>query len=473
MRQIQGMFFPTAMGLALLLGGASEADASNGTIKGTLRFHNKNGSYCPTGATCTGSTYKQTSYNVLVGIPEVEVQVIRASDGVAIGTGSTDSGGNYQIAWTSGAGTSDVPAKLRVRWKHKNGRFQFHKLGNTPHSLLQLDRAVTLTHGTTAGAPQQGSLTYGNSATPEPMANLYWAAWKMNAKLQSSSRMVSFFTSLDILAFEASPSGTVKTNANCAKNSCAIPARYSDPPERPAWAEKSLTLVLDGHGATPYTPMKLMHEMGHMADFISGPVGNSVRGLRRETSYCYGESGSCPWTMTSTEYLPSALTEGLASFLAMTAFYDGSGSVAYHCNANGNVSHLSHCYPPDTSFAVMSMEAKATCASPMARRPYNAMRFFWDIYDTPADGTDATDLDIGEIFDSLAAWPCTGYPACYGAGQLHDQFSSVSASLYLTAPNASQLDEGNATRFRDNMLNNYSGHDNVTGAYNQNCMGNP
>lgn len=369
-------------------------------------------------------------------------------------------------------GTSNVPAKVRVVWKHKYGRFEFHKLGSTPHSPINAgDAPVTLTHGTTIAVPQVSSWVYGTAVMPDPMANLHWAAWRMVLKLQSSARMASYFTHVEILGFEAPPDGVVQTNVNCAKNSCAFPYLYSDAPERPLFAEKRLTLVLDGYGATPYTPMKIMHEMGHLADFISGPLVGAVRGLRRETSYCYG--GSCGWTMTSTEHLPTALTEGLASFLAMTAFYDGSGSVAYHCDANGNVAHLAHCYPPDTAFAAMSMELKATCASPMARRPYNSMRFFWDIYDSPADGTDATDLNIANIFDSLAAWPCAGYPACYGAGQLHDQFSSVSASLAVPTPNAAQLDEGNATRFRDNMLNNYSGHYDVTGAYNQNCMGYP
>jgi hypothetical protein len=473
MRQISLKFLSAAMSLAVLLGGASEADASTGTVSGTLWFYNKNGSFCPTNASCTGATYKQSSYNTYIALPEVTVQIIRAANGAVIGTGSTNSAGNYQITWNSAADPGNLSAKLRVVWKHKTGRFEFHTLGNTPHLPVPgFDITLPLTAGTTVGAPQIKNWNIGSAAMPEKMSNLHWAAWRMFGKMLESTRMLQNLVNVDILAFEAPSNGPVTTSVTCAKSSCAYIARFSDAPERPAWAEKRLTLVLDGFGSTPYTPMKIMHELGHLADFSAGPGTASFHGVRRETGYDY--LGSSSWSMTSTEYAPTALTEGFASFLAMSAFYDGSGTVAYHCMGNGVVANQEHCYPPDSAWGSMAiaMEAKATCSSPKGRHPYNVMRYFWDIYDTHVDGTDASDLTLTNILESLAYWPCSPFPGCYGPNQLHDQFHNISNSLLTTTVNPNALDENGAWDYMNNMLNNYPPAYNVSGAYTQNCMGN-
>ena len=178
MRQISLKFLSASMSLAVLLGGASEADASTGTVSGTLWFYNKNGSFCPTNASsCTGVTYKQNSYNAFIALPEVNLQIIRTANGAVIGTGSTNSAGNYQITWNSAADPGNVSAKLRVVWKHKYGRFEFHTLGNTPHLPVPgYDITLPLTAGTTVGAPQVKNWTMGSAAMPEPMSNLHWAA---------------------------------------------------------------------------------------------------------------------------------------------------------------------------------------------------------------------------------------------------------------------------------------------------------
>ena len=99
------------------------------------------------------------------------------------------------------------------------------------------------------------------------------------------------------------------------------------------------------------------------------------------------------------------------------------------------------------------------------------MRYFWDIYDVQSDGMDTTNLTTRDILESLAVWPCAAYPACYAAGNLHDQFTSISADFSSSTVNSLQRDEGNGWRYRLNMLNNYTGNPDVQGAYYQNCLG--
>jgi hypothetical protein len=70
----------------------------------------------------------------------------------------------------------------------------------------------------------------------------------------------------------------------------------------------------------------------------------------------------------------------------------------------------------------------------------------------------------------MTPWPCTGYPACYGDGQLHDQFTLVAADIGSATTSASELDDGNGWHWRTNLQTN-TGND-VVGPFNQNCMSN-
>jgi hypothetical protein len=254
--------------IAFLMLFVGEVHASSGNIHGTLYFHNKNGNFCPTGEDCTGTKYPESLYDVLVPIPEAEVQILRASDDAVIGSGETDANGEYSIWWGSGSGTSAVTGKIRVRYRHADGRFFFHTL-STPHvEYAHRSGNITLPHGQFL----QQSWFWGTSASPSAVANAYWAAWKLwNGSLKSSSRMQAYFTDVDILAFESLTSPV--TDAPCNATSCAR-GWYRDESAasgRPWWAEQKLTVVLDGLPSTPFAPQeRTMHELGHIADFVAG-----------------------------------------------------------------------------------------------------------------------------------------------------------------------------------------------------------
>ncbi len=358
-------------------------------------------------------------------------------------------------------------------YKHKDSRFAFRQLSSgAPSQLINDTSSVVLYHG----GNTVSTWNFGSSGAPHTLMNLYWAAWKMWNKLKLSGRMTTYFTNVDLLAFEKT-AAPYYTTTNCATSSCALAAMKNltaiTSPQRPAYANQVPTIILDGNAATPYSPQtRVMHEMGHIADFLSGPNA----GLVRSTGYCYTGIGNCDWTYTSSEYRPTALTEGLATFLAVSAFHNDNTAETYVCTANGNAVAVAgtHCYPGGVTGAyTLEVRPAGACGMAEGRRALNAMRFFWDIYDVAADGTDATDKDFFNILDALSTWPCPAYPACYSAGQLHDQFTNVPSTLYSATPDSSpltELDQGNAWSFRNVMLNNYTPSTDVQGAYYQNCM---
>ena len=467
-------FVSSVLGASLFLI-TSQARASSGVISGTLQFYNKNGHYCPTGASCTQSLYKQAAYGTFTGFPEIEVILVNAAN-FQIASGSTDSAGNYKMSWAYGGGTGNVTgARLRVNFKQKHGRFVFHSLGGSHTTPMSSpSEPFTLVHGSTQLAPQVlATYKWGNAVTPHTTPNLYWAAWKMWESLKSSPRMVSYFTGLCILVGEKS-SGIPVTSTDCQASSCAH-GRFSkyNVGNLPSWAEKKPTIVIDGWPTTAFNPQsRVMHEMGHIADFLAGPSN----GLLRSTGYNYDALTPNTWDEYSLEWRPTALTEGLATFLAVQAFHTEYDPGPYVCTANGNSGEAGkrHCYPPGTVVDTDSIEDRlfgGSCVTKEGRRPISAMRYFWDIYDFSSDGTDATDLTTRDILESLAVWPCASYPACYLGGNLHDQFTSISSDFSSYTINNTQRDEGNGWRYTLNMLNNYTGNPDVQGAYYQNCLG--
>ncbi|UQA56925.1 hypothetical protein [Polyangium aurulentum] len=431
--------------LATLLAPAA-AMASSGVLTGTLYFWNKNGNYCPSTETCTGANYKESKYDTIVGIPEAKLQVIRASDNVVIGTTTLTTTGGYTVSWSS-AGTGNVTAYLRLIYEHKDGVFRMKTTSGSVYANLSAN--FTLTNATTAGSPQSFSWQWGTSASPITYANAYWAGWMTYQLLDNSNRMVNNFTDVDVYGFDNSAPCSGTSCADCG-TSCAR-GQYENAGANPAWAQQKKTVVLDANAA--YKPAeRMMHEFGHIADY-------AARKYRFGTGYGY--DGDTGWSSTSLEWRPSALHEGYATFVSMVSLYDDIATEPRTCLSS------SHCY---TSGHDVEESHQGSCTTEEGRMAISATRFFWDIIDTPNDGSDSLDHSFYVFPDSVAAWPCPNYPACYADGELHDQFSSVSSNLASTTVSPGEEDEGNAWDYRNNMLNNYSGAVDVQDQYFNNCM---
>jgi hypothetical protein len=431
---------------------AGSAEAASGFADGRIRFFNRNGGFCPAAQNCTGATYLQSSYNTYLGIPEAKVRLVRSSDGVTIGSGVTDANGNYVMSWSS-PGAGNISAQIRVIFEQKDTRFRFRTTGDAAATAISF--AFMLNNGTTSNSPQNVSWDWGTAGSPNAFANAYWAAWKLwNHRLKTSNRMLAGFDDLDIYGFSDTAPCSGGDCADCG-TSCA--SGFFELGGGPAWANANKTIVLDADAA--FNPQeRVMHEMGHIADYVSGDYRFSTG---------YGYNGGNSWSFTTAEYRPSALHEGLASFIGSSGFYHGQAENPRTCFGGEG----QHCYPGGTGGSQQAIETSndGSCAQLEGRFAISHTRFFWDIYDSIEDGRDEIDLAIHNIFDSIAATPCPNAPACYGAGEAHDPYSFVSGDL--AQRTVSCTDCGHAWDFRANMLNVYSGGFDVQDQYFNNCLG--
>lgn len=452
------------------------ATASSGYLRGTLRFHQKNGGYCATGATCTGARYPQTNWDVQVGIPEAIVR-LEKTDGSLIAATVTDSAGNYALAWSldtngpsAGLGTADVSASLELVYYHKDGAYQYRSFSMTgSHTQYVSTTPVTLENGKTQATPQTFHKVWGTSANPGQIANSYWAAYMVYAYVLDD---LARFTNVDIQAFEPTGPATPQCKSSCAYG---YPVNVSDPAGRLPFQDQRLTVVLDGNPATAYQPLdRTMHELGHIGDFVSMQGGHY-----RHTLYDYtGPANDPNWGYADQEYRPTALTEGFGSFAAMAALYTDGATDPRTCFTNGSssLSNERHCYATNSQ-AVFKVEEShlGSCATGEGRLPISALRFLWDVYDDVVDGNDDVDFSSTTILTTQTKFPCPSYPACYQDGQLHDSSSLVdSTSLGVTAgrtlsATASELDDGNAWHWRSALV--ASGGADSQNAFTQNCMG--
>lgn len=270
--------------------------------------------------------------------------------------------------------------------------------------------------------------------------------------------MLTYFTDVDILAFD--------TQGTTCSTSCAR-GWFKNMGNPPSYAEQKLTVILDGSAATPFSPQeRTMHELGHIADWLSAPN----QGIIRDPSGA-DYDGNNGWSYQTVEWRPKALKEGMATFIATTAFYDDFATDPRTCIADGNTAGQEDCF--DTSPTPFRLESSSygVCGSLEGRQPVSSMRYMWDIYDQINDGVDSIDLNLAQMFDSVAAYPCPAWPACYGSGEMHDQFTSVSADLSAVVDSVGEQDDANGWEYRNVMLNNYSGAFDVQDEYFNNCQG--
>lgn len=445
--------------LATYLSLPATAMAGGGFVAGQLTFTNRNGNFCPTVESCTGATYVQSQYNQETGIPEAMVMLFTAG-GTLLAQTSTNASGVYIMPWNTG-GTNNENAFLFIFYVQKNSRFDIRGVSNpAPTTPLSNFGSLVLTHGTTISTPQ----LYGGSVGVNQVANTYWAAWKEWQLLATSNRQLLYFTNVDILAFD-----TGNITGCHATGSCARPYFKNMSTGRPGWTSgQFMTIVLDGNAPTPFSPeTRVMHEMGHVADFVSAPSAGQGRVLQTG----YDRDGDSTWSWPSVEYTPTAMTEGFATFIANAAFYNGGMANPRVCEANGNgfPSQL-HCW---AGIFQESIEfGPGSCPSQEGRRALASMRFFRDVFDSTNDSNDTLSFAPFQMFDAVAAVSCPSYPACYGNGQLHDSWTSVDAQAnWDTAVRGagSERDKNGPDWFRNVMNSGWS--TNLNNIYNQNCMG--
>jgi len=346
--------------LSFLAAGMSNvATAASGYVSGRLLFYNNQGNYCRNdGRDCSGARYPQSQYRVNMPVRDVRVYVRRASDNVIIGQGVTNSSGYYRIAWYS-PGTSNISGKVTWHGQHKDGRFTVRTASGGTWTFWTYPRTL-YTNGATTSF---GWLVWGSSASPNSLANLYDGAVRMwRDALDYSNRMRTYFTNVQIRAYSTS-----------CPTSCANGA--------------DKRIIIDSSNSAYMPQGRVMHEMGHIADYVSKP---------RRVYVNYTRDGVNGWNFRSPEYASASFTEGLATFYGDVALYWYWNSQPLSCLSTGA------CSTSVNNNVERSTGLRSSCASGEERWALTVDRYLRDVYDSTNEWFDTNQEHYYNFFDVIS-----------------------------------------------------------------------
>ncbi|WP_437566176.1 hypothetical protein [Sorangium sp. So ce542] len=380
----------------LLLAWSEEASAASGVVKGKIQFWQKQGNYCPSFRDCTGSNYLEADYDTAQPVAQVQIQVVDASNlNNVLGQGTTDVNGNYQISWS----TASTPPSAKILWKarHKDSVFEVVSASSGGIYYFTSGGSFTLTSGTTSGSPQTlSTYTWGNSASPESLANLYDGAWRTwYYALRYSGLMTSRFTGVKVRAYDTS------CPTSCASGS-------------------TKTVTIDSATSAFQPQGRIMHELGHIASYLSKPFVATLAYNYPSTSCPAGST--CGWSLNSAEWQSSSFEEGIATFFGDVANYWFDAPVPTTC--------LSSSWCSTAAFNVeTSSGLNASCATDEERWAISVERFLWDVYDDQVDTNynDSVSISFSQFFSTL-----DGYASGFSNRQIDEAWSS---SSYTTIDN--------------------------------------
>jgi hypothetical protein len=357
---------------------------SSGTVVGRLQFWNKRGLFCPNTADCSGSLYPQYQFDTMLPLRETRVLVRRASDNSIIGSGTTDSNGNFTVSWSTPGTVSGVNAYLVWNAAHKDGRFMLTDPSGVRYNL-RTGNIAWLQSGVTTNIPWSVT-SWGSSAAPNDIANLYDGAWRSWQALRQSNRMLAYFTGLDIRAF------TVPSSCN---TSCAV------------GAENRVYIVAPNRAYSS----TVLHEMGHIASYKSSRDQN----FRSGVNYCWPNtepSGSevCDHSYETVEWDAAAFEEGVANFFATLSLFNSNARAPHICNisqASCQTANAGSAVEPSSGIPYTSASSyPKRCTEYEARQSISTTRYLWDAYDSQVDFPEEN-LQRGawEFFDTIHAFP--------------------------------------------------------------------
>lgn len=368
--------------------------AYEGWVNGVVYFVQRQGNYCPnqppTNRDCTGARYWQDDYLQYEPIHHT-ILYVRDQDKKIIGQGATDWDGNYNIKWRT---TSAMPTSAHLAWKyeHKDGRF----------SLRQPSGGGWVSQSGSFALRASNTVTYSPTFTAHGYTNVYDGAVKAwSWSLGTAGLMASRFNDVQIRVFY-DPLGS-----ECPLGFAHGPENYVCLPDNVAYKPQAC----------------VMHELGHMASYLSQPDMEHAG---------YGYDGDSTWYNTSEEWLSTRFEEGLASFFASAALYANNAAAPHFCNSD------SYCSGPN---AWLEANTQYKQGEARHRWPLSAMRGLWDVYDTNNESLDDKTCPVWYFITALNEFP-TGTTS-YCAGGVWD-----SSRTYFDEP-----DVRTGYHFRYHMLN--------------------
>lgn len=345
--------------------------ASYGLVVGNLGFYENEGNFCPTSRDCTGAKYLQEQYNTTQAIANVKVYVERVSDGEKIGQSTTDDSGLFGIFWYDPSTSGDTNAQIAWYGEQKDLRFRITASDGGswrwwwPVTLS--DRAVT----------NVGWGVWGWSGGAHALSNLYSGAQRMWANsLSQTNRMDAYFSGVEIRAFDETACSDTTKGTSC--------------------ANEPLNRITIGSENSAYKPQaRVQHEMGHIA---------SYRASRDQSRHSLGSSdynfgGSRGWAYDTAEYAEVQFEEGVATHLSTVALYYEDAVSPFTCD--------SEYYCPIGGILSFNLETSSgtNCGTNENRWPINAMRYFWDNYDSNTDYPgENLSRGVWEVVDTIDAF---------------------------------------------------------------------
>lgn len=364
-----------APALIAVLGSMPAAALCSGQATVKLRFFNHQGNFCPTISDptrdCSSTQYDESEFDVNENIANTKIYLVRTGTTSVIGSAVTDASGSATITWVDPICFGSMSATVNWRFEQADDRFAVKD--DTGATWSAGFGPFTLNNG---GNQNLGTWTRGNPTTPDPLSNVYGGASRMwDFALVDSARMRSFFTNVDILAFD--------TGSVC-PTSCA----------------SGKTVLLDPDAE--FRPQaRIMHEMGHVASTLAHPSQTYQYGgcYTFPSTSCSGGS----WTLTgsSAEWSAAAFEEGMATFAGDRAIYWQGNDDPRSCNST------SFCSDANNTTSV-EFTANAACTTGSTglttddRTAMNVNRFLRDLYDSNSDYTnDSVASSYASIYDSL------------------------------------------------------------------------
>lgn len=387
---------------------AAPPPTESGWVTGSWTFWNKNGNYCPAGRNCTGAVYLESAYDSEWPLPNIQVFVENDSVGT-IGTGFTDSFGQFTIQWSVGG---VLPNKSQtyvwVRPYHRDGRFFINTAdGSFPWAGSEFFTAQV---GTTQASPQPvGPYGIGNSASPNNFFNAYWAAelsWRR--RLATSGWFLGRLANTEIRGFaDIMPGFLGDCSTSCAGGN---------------------TVQLDDNaGFSPQS--RMMHEYGHVA------ITNSQ--AWNPTSDCYSKGANIGWDLNTDEWACAAWEEGLATFLADSTLYNHNAIEPHTCQ--GSFSCTANTFNIEAS-------SHSACATGERGWALSQIRYFWDIFDSRDDGETISEGSAGNWWRIYRTYQ--HYPTGTGTNQNNEHWNPSFTAL-------DSKDGRGARSFRQNYINSY------------------
>jgi hypothetical protein len=341
---------------------AATAQASTGIVSGRLEFYQNQGGYCPSDRDCTGARYTARQFHTNQPVRNARIRVVRASDGSVIGQGATSARGFFEIRWNDPAASGNVAARLEFHGEHADGRFKI--VNGSGGSISPLTYRFLARQGFT----WLNFATFGRASAPNDLANLFDGAQMMwQNSIGQSAKMLAGFTGVTIAMYDpfACPTSCANGPANA--------------------------IIIDSIGSAYNPQSRILHELGHIANFVANPNWKQLGGF----NYDFGGSGG--WSLDSPEFESAGWEESIATHAGDVALYGPDAKQPHTCFA----SEL------PCSAGVFNIESAGDCTEPDSNRQViNHIRFHWDVYDTVKDSdADSVSAPIAALWDVLGAFP--------------------------------------------------------------------